>query len=347
MKVVAYSVRNYEKELIAKANQKKHDITLISNALNFETAIYAEGKEAVVVFNNDDLSEPVINKLGALGIRYIATRSVGTDHIDRDAAAKQHIKIANVPSYSPEAIAEYAVTLALALSRKLILTADQSRVFDFRIDQHIGFNFSGKAVGIIGLGETGTSAANIFKGLGCKVLGYDIKSKRIPGVIMVDEVNKLYAESDIISLHVPLTDDTRYMINKHSLSKMKSGIMLINTSRGAVIKTTDVINALDQEKIGYLGMDVYEFEKGLFFYDHQNDKIKDPLLEKLISYPNVIISPHQAFLTIEALQEIASKTIANLDNWQKNNCAGNACGCAVKCNSEQKDKTQFAIQPVI
>jgi len=342
MKVVAYSVRNYEKELIAKANQKKHDITLISNALTLETSVYAEGKDAVVVFTNDDLSESVINKLADLGIKYIATRSVGTDHIDREAAEKRNIKVANVPSYSPEAIAEYAVSLTLALSRKLIPTVDQSRSFDFRIDQHVGFNLSGKTVGLIGLGLIGKADAKIFNGFGCNVLGYDIESKDIPGVSIVKQIDTLYAESDIISLHVPLTPDTHYLINKDSLSKMKTGVMLINTSRGAVIKTDDMIDALNDKKIGCLGLDVYEFEKGLFFYDHRNDTNKDSLMEKLLSYPNVIISPHQAFLTNEALLEISLKTISNLDNWQKNKCAGDACACASKCVSSTEEKTEHA-----
>lgn len=332
MKAVAYSVRNFEKELIAKANKKKHEITLISNALNQETAVYAEGKDAVIVFTNDDVSGPVINILADLGIKYIATRSVGTDHIDREAAGDRNIKIANVPSYSPEAIAEYAVMLALSLSRKIISTSDQVREFDFRIDQHIGFNFFGKTVGLIGLGQIGRAAAKIYKGLGCTVLGYDVIPMDIEGVTMVD-LDTLYAGSDIISLHVPLTVSTRHLINSETLSKMTPGVMLINTSRGGVINTKDLLPALEKNKIGFLGLDVYEFEKGLFFYDHHSDRKKDQLIKKLMSYPNVIISPHQAFLTNEALQEIALKTIANLDNWQKNKCVGRACVCIEKCDA--------------
>lgn len=332
MKAVAYSVRNFEKELIAKANKKKHDITLISNSLNQETAAYAEGKDAVIVFTNDDVSKPVIDILADLGIKYIATRSVGTDHIDREAAGNRNIKIANVPSYSPEAIAEYAVMLALSLSRKIIPTEDQVREFDFRIDQHIGFNFFGKTVGLIGLGQIGRAVAKIYKGFGCKILGYDVIAQDIDGVVMVDP-DTLYAESDIISLHVPLTASTRHLINAATLSKMKSGVMLINTSRGGIIKTDDLLPALEKNKIGFLGLDVYEFEKGLFFYDHHSDPQKDQLLKKLMSYPNVIISPHQGFLTTEALQEIALKTITNLDNWQKNKCVDSACICIEQCDS--------------
>ncbi|WP_423148151.1 2-hydroxyacid dehydrogenase [Rubrolithibacter danxiaensis] len=331
MRVVAYSIKSFEKELLAKANQKKHDITLISNRLTLETSIYAKGKDAVVVFTNDDLSAPVIDKLAELGIKYIATRSVGTDHIDKDAAAKHDIKIANVPSYSPQAIAEYTVSLALALSRKLIPTVDQSRNFDFSIDQHMGFNFYGKTVGLIGLGHIGLATAEIFSGLGCHVLGYDVSYPENMGKIEPVELDTLLSVSDIISLHVPLNDATHHLINKTTISQMKKGVMLLNTSRGGLLKTDDVLTALENGRIGYLGLDVYEFEKNLFFYDHHNDTTKDKILERLMALKNVIITPHQAFLTREALHEIEAQTILNLDRWQENQCAGEACACVKKC----------------
>ncbi len=334
MKVVAYSIKEFEKEFLARANHKQHEITLISNPLSTETAMYAEGKDAVLVFTNDDVSAPVINQLSNFGIKYIATRSVGTDHIDKEAAAKGNIKLANVPSYSPEAIAEYAVMLCLSLSRKLVPTANSAPEFDFRIDTHIGFNFFGKTVGIIGLGRIGMAAARIFKGLGCRVLAYDIDFPPHTEGIEKRTLDELYQGSDIISLHLPLTSDTRYFINQQSLSKMKNGVMLINTGRGALIKTSDLPRALKSGKIGYLGLDVYENEKGLFFTDHRKDLIKDQLLLELMSFPNVIISPHQAFLTYEALQQIANQTIKNLDCWQAELCTGQACACANSCRSE-------------
>jgi D-lactate dehydrogenase len=325
MRVVAYSIKNFEKELLAKANQRKHDITLISNALSLETTLYAEGKDAIIVFSNDDLSAPVINKLADLGIKYITTRSVGTDHIDLVAAKLRNIQVANIPAYSPEAIAEFAVTLALALSRKLIPTVDQCRKFDFSADHHLGFNFNGKTVGIIGLGYTGLATAGIFKGMGCHILGYDIESPgKIPHIKMAG-LDKLLKDSDVISLHIPLNADTRHFINEESIARMKKGVMVINTSRGALVNTEDALNALDSGKIGYLGLDVYEHDKGLFLSDHHLDQAKDPLLERLMLHPNAIVTPHQAFLTIEALQEIALRTIHNLDQWQKNNSADKVC----------------------
>jgi D-lactate dehydrogenase len=317
MKVVAYSIKAFEKEFLAKANQKKHDITLISNPLSLETTAYADGKDAVIVFTNDDVSAPVVNKLADMGIKFIATRSAGTDHIDQKTAAKRSIKIANVPAYSPQAIAEHAVALALSLNRHIIQSHQNGQMFNFKLDGLTGFNFYGKTVGLIGLGHIGQAVAAIFNGFVCRVIGYDVVVPENLVKIEVVSFEEVLQQSDIISLHVPLTPETKYLINASTIAKMKDCVMLINTSRGALIKTIDALEALERGKIGYLGLDVYEFEKGLFFEDHQNDLIKDSLLEKLMAHPNVLITPHQAFLTNEALQQIADQTIKNLDLWQQ------------------------------
>lgn len=333
MKAVAYSIKPFEKEFLAKANQKKHDITLISNPLNIDTAIYAAGKDAVIVFTNDDVSSKVMDELAALGIKYIVTRSVGTDHIDKETAAKYQIKLANVPSYSPHAIAEHAIALAFALNRRLVRANQNVHQFDFRNDGLIGFNFLGKTVGIIGLGQTGQAAAGLFKGIGCRVIGFDENEYHDLSGIKQVSLDELLHAADIISLHIPLSDDTRHFIRQETLEKMKPGVMLINTSRGAVIKTSDVLVALERGQIGYLGLDVYEYEKGLFFENHEHDTEKDPLLKNLLDRDNVIITPHQAYLTREALQEIADQTIKNLDLWQQNKCIGNACACNNDCRT--------------
>lgn len=330
MKVVAYSIQAFEKEFLIKANQKKHDITLISNRLTEETVGFAAGKDAVVVFTSDDVSKSIVEKLAAFGVKFIATRSVGTDHIDKQAAADQGLKIANVPIYSPEAIAEHSIALALALSRHLAVANRHSNKFDFRLDELVGFNLHGKTVGIIGLGHIGMVAAKLFKAFGCRVLGYDIESVTDTSVEQVT-LDELLMQSDIISLHAPLTDQTRHLINDATIALMKDGVMLINTSRGALIDTHQVADALFAGKIGYLGLDVYENEKGLFFENHEHDAEKDTLLTRLMSHPNVLITPHQAFLTREALQEIAAKTINNLDLWQQQKCVGSACVCAKNC----------------
>ncbi|TSD66297.1 2-hydroxyacid dehydrogenase [Inquilinus sp. KBS0705] len=331
MKVVAYSIKPFEKKFLSKANQKKHEITLISNPLSIETTLYAEGKDAVIVFTNDDVSAGVIERLADLGVKYIATRCAGTDHIDRDAASLRGIKVANVPYYSPEAIAEHAVALAFALNRNLIKADDHSHHFNFTNNGLMGFNFSGKTIGIIGLGNTGLATAAIFNGLGCRVIGYDLNFPDHTSAIDQVTLPYLYANSDVISLHVPLNEGTRHIINEFTLAQMKNGVMLINTSRGALIKTTDVIQAIYAGKVGYLGLDVYEFEKGLFFEEHKKGTIEDPLLKELMQFDHVIITPHQAYLTREALQGIADQTIKNLDLWQQNKCVGKACACAKSC----------------
>jgi D-lactate dehydrogenase len=340
MKAVAYSIKPFEKEYLAKANRKKHDITLISNALGPDTAIFAKGKDAVIVFTNDDLSAPVIAQLADLGIRYIVTRSAGTDHIDRQAANTAGIKIANVPSYSPQAVAEHAVGMAFALNRQMMKADQHSHNFDFRNDDLVGFTFSGKTVGVIGLGYTGQAVAAIYHGMGCKVIGYDLEHARNLRHIRQVSLEQLLESADIISLHIPLTEDTRHFINERTLARMKPGVMLINTSRGLLIDTASILRALENHRVGYLGLDVYEFEKGLFFEDHHADVAKDTLLVKLMSHPNVLITPHQAYLTREALQEIADQTIKNLDLWQAGKCVGKACACAKNYQLPEPEKIE-------
>jgi len=317
MKAIFYSTKAIEKGLMLHANQNKHDLIFTTRTLSTETTAYAKDNEAVVVFTNDDVTEPVIHKLASLGIKYIATRSVGIDHIDRLAAEKYEIKIANIPAYSPQAIAEHTIALGLALSRHLVQASHQCSDFNFSLNKLTGFNFYGKTVGLIGLGHVGKAAIPIFKGLGCKILGYDILPQQNLDDINEVDLDTLYKTSDIISLHIPLTEQTKYLINRTSIEKMKKGIMILNTARGGLIKTIDALEALKNGQIGYLGLDVYENEKGLFFEDHETDQVTDPLLSELMKMPNVLITPHQAFLTNEALEEIALETIKTLDDWDK------------------------------
>ena len=313
MKAVAYSIRAFEREFLAVANHKRHDITLISNPLNMKTVLYAEGKQAVIVFTTDDVSAKIISKLAAMGVKYILTRSTGMDHIDRGAASAQDIQIANVQSYSPQAIAEHTVALALALNRHLINTDRRSRRFDFRNEELIGFDFSGKTVGLIGLGNTGKAAARIFNGLGCLVIASDPCFPAGAQEAAPVSLDCLLKTADIISLHLPCMPSTKHLINRKTLQLMKTGVMLINTSRGGLIDTDDLLTALKNGKIGYLGLDVHEQDQGLFFEDQEYDETRNSLLEILLQYPNVLITPHQAYLTREALQEIADQTIRNLN----------------------------------
>ena len=325
MKAVVYSTHSFEKELLAKANKKKHDITLISNPLNLDTVSFANGKDAVVVFTNDDVSAPVIEKLKSYGIKYIATRSTDTTHIDNNAAAAAGIKVANVSEYSPESIAEHAIALVMALNRKTFTAETQTKQFDFRLDGLQGFCLYQKTVGLIGLGKVGLALAKILKGFGCLVQAYDpFVVKVSKGVTMVS-LNQILKTSDILSLHAPLAADTKNIINKQSLAQMKKGAMLINTSSGGLVDTEAVVESLKKGHLFYYGADVYEGEHDIFFADHSKDLQKDPLLIQLMAQPNVIITPHQAFLTTEALQQIAAQTIKNLDNWNEKKSLGSSC----------------------
>ncbi len=326
MKVIIYSIKNFEQSYLQKANKMGHELTYTDEPLNVNTAELAKTYEAVMIFTGDDASTSVIEKLHTNGIKYIAVRAVGYDNVDIKKANELDIKIANVPEYSPYAIAEHAVGLMLALNRKLITADAQVHHNNFTVGKLIGFDLHKKTVGIIGTGRTGSVVAKILNGFGCKLLGYDIKqNKELSekfGLEYVD-LKTLCSSADIITLHAPLNPSTQYLINKKILNEMKPGVMLINTARGAVINTQDVIEAIESGRIGYLGLDVYEKEKGVFFYDHSKEKLSDNMLKTLLSYPNVIITPHQAFATNEALTNIADTTFYNIDCWSQNKRSNN------------------------
>ncbi len=330
MKAIVYSTKTFEKELLAKANFKKHDITLISNPLNIDTVSYSEGKDAVIVFSNDDLSTPVIDRLAEFGIKYISTRSGDIANINRDAAAKYGIKIAHVP-HSPESIAEHVLTLVLALNRKLITAVKRSSDFNFSLEGLTGFNLEGKTIGLIGYDDTGMATAKIFKNLGCNVLIADKMLNNQPAYGQQCDLDYLLSNSDIISLHISFKNATRQIINRDSISKMKTGAMLINTSRGGLLHTSDVLEALKSGQLGYLGTDVFENEPSTFSEKTKDNSVRNPILEELINMPNVIVTPHQGFLTKETIEEIAYQTIRNLDNWQAGKCVGEACACSKDC----------------
>jgi D-lactate dehydrogenase len=317
MKAIVYSARRNEKDILIKANSGKHELSWHPSPLNLETVRYAAGHQVVIVFANDEVSCSVIAKLAEHGVKYILTRSAGTDHIDFQAASRYGIGVKNVPDYSPYAVAEHTVALSLALSRHLIEANRNCRAYDFSLSQLTGFTLHGKTVGIIGLGRIGKVTGKIFHGFGCKVVGYDSNPAVVGQDMELLNYKELLRQSDILSLHVPLNDATYHMIDKDSINDMKDGVMLINTARGALVKTTDLLDAMDSGKIGYYGADVYEFEKGLFFEDHEADQVRDALLSRLMAYPNVLVTPHQAFLTFEALVDIAGSTIKGLDDWEK------------------------------
>lgn len=319
MKAIAFSVGSFEEPFLRDTN---HDLTLVKDRLSLDTVDQADGYQAVLIFGTDDASKGVLTRLHQLGVRYVLTRSAGTDHIDQPTADELGIAVKSIPAYSPGAIAEYAVALMLALGRHLRQSTDNARAFNFKLTrQLVGFELRGKTVGIAGYGNIGQTLATILAGFGCKLLAYDTNAEvaqeeqQVP--IEFVSLEDLLSRSDIISVHLPLTDQTKGLFNKGTFEQMKQGAMLINTGRGGVLNTRDAIGALKSGQLGYLGIDVYEHEKGLFFEDQSDADDHDPLVEELLSLPNVLVTGHQAFLTEEALQAIAHQSMEILSEWEK------------------------------
>lgn len=282
----------------------------IENKLNPETASLAANCEGVVAFVNDTLDAETIDALCQNGNRLIAMRCAGYNNIDFNAA-EGRITVVRVPAYSPYAVAEYAMALLFALNRKIHRAYLRTRDFDFSIDGLTGFDLHGKTVGVIGTGKIGRVFIDICRGIGMRTLAYDLyPSPDCPAEYT--DLDTLYAESDVISLHCPLTRDTHHIINRQSLSRMKDGVMLINTSRGSLINAEALLEAIKSHKIGGAGLDVYEEETELFYEDFSDTIIQDDILARLLSMPNVIITSHQAFLTDEALRNIATVTLENI-----------------------------------
>lgn len=318
MKVTVFSAHNFEKPYLIAANSDKHEMKLLDAYLNEDTVLLAKGADCIALFSSDLANADVLNKLKDAGVKYIALRSAGYNHIDLKQAEKLGFKVANVPRYSPYAIAEHTVGLMLALNRKLIRANSRVRELNFSLDGLTGFDMNGKTVGIAGLGNIGKVLAKILHGFGCKLLGFDLEQD---DQLMKDfglqyvGIDELCEQSDIISLHVPLNEHTHYLINEKRLKSMKDGVMLINTSRGGLVDTKAVITAMKSGKIGALGLDVYEEEKGLFFEDHFEDILQDDVIARLLTFRNALITSHQAFLTTNALENIADTTIENIDCW--------------------------------
>lgn len=320
MKVLIYSAKKFEIPYLESANNRKHKLTFIDEALSSETAIKAIGFDGISIFSSDDASDLVIEKLKDFKVKFIALRSAGYDNVNLKTTSRLNIKVANVPSYSPYAIAEHAVALLLTLNRKLIESNQRVKKFNFNLNNLIGVDLNNKTVGIIGTGRIGSIMTKIMHGFGCNLIGYDIETNNE----LTEKYNMQYMTlknlckvADIISLHVPLNTNTHHLIDDSLIEKMKEGVIIINTARGAVLNTEHVIKGLKNNRIGALGIDVYENEKGLFFQDHSYDFPNDDILIKLNAIPNVLITGHHAFLTDEALTNIAETTIYNLDCWNE------------------------------
>ena len=318
MKVAVFSARNYDREFLTAANASRHALRFFEPHLSEETAGLAAGFDAVCVFVNDRIDAAAIGKLSGFGVRLIALRCAGYNNVDLKAASKHDIAVVRVPGYSPYAVAEHTLGLMLALNRKLHRAYNRVREGNFALDGLLGFDIHGKTVGIIGTGKIGTVVAQIMAGFGCRTLAFDPipnETCRSLGTRYV-KFDDLLAQSDILTLHCPLTPDNKHMIDASALSKMRDGVMLINTSRGALIDTLAVIEALKSGKIGYLGLDVYEEEEQIFFEDRSGLIISDDVFSRLLTFPNVIVTGHQAFFTREALENISATTIDNISKFE-------------------------------
>lgn len=326
MKTIVYSFHKFEKPYFEKANTRKMEMHFIETKLSAETAPLSAGYDAVCLFVSDDASAQVLEKLSENGIRFIALRSAGYNNVDVEKAKQLGILVARVPAYSPFSVAEHAVALMLALNRKLIRSHYRIMEQNFSLDGLTGFDMNGKTVGIIGTGKIGTTIARILHGFGCHLLAFDkIENKEIKQKYQVEytDCESLCKQSDIITLHLPLNKETKYLIDNSCISMMKPGVMLINTSRGGLINTKDVVQALKRGHIGYFGMDVYEEEGGLFFEDHSEDILQDDTIARLMTFQNVLITSHQGFLTETSLKNISETTMHNLDCFEKNQTSEN------------------------
>ena len=319
MKIAFFSTQPYDKEYFERYNTQ-HEIIFFEARLNEQTVNLAKGCNAVCAFVNDQLNAAVLNALNEMGIKIIAQRCAGFNNVDVATARQNNITVVRVPAYSPHAVAEHALALIMTLNRKTHKAYNRVREGNFSVDRLTGFDLFGKTVGVIGTGKIGECFARIMHGLGCKVVTFDIViNKELEGLgIKYLPLNELLEQSNIVSLHCPLTEQTKHLINNETLGVMKDGAMLINTSRGALVDTRAVINFLKNGKLGYLGLDVYEQEEKLFFHDLNENVITDDILVRLLGFPNVLITSHQGFLTDEALTQIAIVTLQNISDFEKN-----------------------------
>jgi D-lactate dehydrogenase len=318
MKITFFSTQPYDKSFFEKHNKQfGFEIDFFEASLNEKTVHLINKSDAVCVFVNDLVNSEVVTLLASAGVKIIALRCAGFNNVDLRATEKNSIKVVRVPSYSPHAVAEHAVAMILALNRKTHKAYNRIREQNFSLNGLMGFDLYGKTVGAIGTGNIGQVFCKIMLGFGCHVLAYDIKEQddlKQAGVKYVS-LNDLLTTADIVSLHCPLNDQTRYLIGDEAVNLIKRGCMLINTSRGGLINTKSVIMALKTGKLGALGIDVYEQEETLFFRDLSESIVQDDVITRLMSFHNVLVTAHQGFFTEEAMNQIALTTLRNLNSF--------------------------------
>lgn len=314
MKCAMFSAKRFEREAFASAADRGVEVTFMEAALSEQTAELARGFESVCLFVNDNANAAALEKLAGLGVRLLALRSAGFNHVDLDAAQRLGLTVARVPAYSPYAVAEHAAGLILALNRRLHRAFARTREHNFALDGLMGFDMNGKTVGVVGTGRIGEVFCRIMAGFGCRVLASDPVPSAVARALGVEYVpfERLCAESDIVSLHLPLTPGSRHLVNAEALARMKRGVMLINTSRGGLVDTKAVIAALKTGHLGAFGLDVYEEEGDVFFRDLSESPMQDDVLARLLTFPNVVLTAHQAFFTREAVDNIVETTLDNI-----------------------------------
>lgn len=320
MQITFFNAKKYDQESFNEVNQDfGHELRFLEVPLNPHTAVLAQGAGAVCVFVNDTVSAEVLALLATAGVKLLALRCAGYNNVDLQAAAAHGIAVVRVPAYSPHAVAEHTLALILTLNRKIHRAYNRIREGNFALTGLMGFDLHGRTVGLVGLGKIGLITARILRGFGCRVLAYDVQPSAEAEALGVEltGLDQLYAGSDIVSLHCPLTPETHHLINAGAIAKMKPGVMLINTSRGAIIDTKAVIKGLKSGKIKYLGLDVYEEEGDLFFEDLSNKVIQDEVFMRLLSFNNVLITGHQAFFTTDAMHNIAQITLQNISDFEQ------------------------------
>lgn len=317
MRVAIFNTKTYDRQFLEAANEQ-HTLTFLEPRLTRETVSLAAGHDAVCLFVNDDGSAENLTKLHEFGVRLIALRSAGFNHVDLAKAEELDMTVARVPAYSPYSVAEHTVALIMALNRKIHRAHNRVREGNFSLDGLLGFDLRERTVGVIGTGKIGLATLEIVRSFGCNLLAYDLypNDEAVKLGARYVDLPTLFAESDVISLHCPLTPNTFHIINRDTVAQMKPNVMLINTSRGALVETQAVIDGLKSGKIGYLGLDVYEEEADLFFENLSNRIIQDDQFMRLTTFPNVLITGHQAFFTEEALQAIAEITIDNVTQFE-------------------------------
>lgn len=317
MKIAVFSTCKYDRDFLLEYNTA-HELTFFESPLSLQNVALTQGFHALCLFVNDSADREILQALKANGVGLILLRCAGFNNVDIVAAAELGIKVLRVPAYSPEAVAEHAMAMILTLNRKTHKAYNRIREGNFSLEGLIGFNLHNCKVALIGTGNIGKAFYKILKGFGCTVVAYD----PWPDPVLVEEglvygtMEEALKDAEIVSLHCPLSEETHHMINAETLKLFKKGAMLINTSRGGLIHTQDVIEALKSAQLGYLGLDVYEQESKLFFHDLSGDIIQDDLISRLISFPNVLITSHQGFFTREAMQQIAEITFANADAFE-------------------------------